>query len=177
MRRWFPCTHVRTSARTHLLACACTAFAACAQPSPAPQPSSAVTVNAPVAKTWTALVDVLGDRNVSITAIDRSSGIITAKSAELSRGDFLQLANCGSFTHQALIGGIGSGVARYNAVVRGDSTRASIKVTATYTGHTNHGADETCVSTGAWETALATDVKTRAEARAGATSPSSNGPD
>jgi hypothetical protein len=135
-----------------------------ATPTPAATPK-ALPVAASQQRTWNAVVGVLSDRNIPVKTMDKGSGFVTAELTGVSRGDFLKLADCGSFTHQALIGGVGSGIARYSILVRGDSVASTVKVSAKFTGLPNHGGVTDCTSRGIFEEALSADIKQRAEGK------------
>lgn len=133
-------------------------------PTTAPTPRTAVSVNAPFAKTWDAVIDVFSDRNIPIRTIDRASGLIATD--DLSVGsEGTEWADCGK-NNEAPIAPL---LATYNVLVRGDSTRSTVKVTVKWGSTTRLlggrpiGVD--CVTRGVWETDLETTIRARAEAK------------
>jgi predicted small lipoprotein YifL len=148
------------------------ALAACGQyvpPAPA-APRSGTTVNAPFAKTWEATVDVFAERNIQIKTIDRASGIIAAEPQSLTTIAADSLADCG---HSSTGGALQDRMARtesatWNVLVRGDSTKATVKATVRFAFVSGlNGQTYECSSTGRWEKALEQRVKSAAESKVG----------
>jgi len=136
--------------------------AACASaPIAAPiQPSG---INASFGKTWNSVVDILAERNIPVKTMDRSSGFVSAELASVSPTEIDKLANCGSTLAQIMTGNANaSGIARYNILVRGDSTKSTVKVTARFIKGGDSAVD--CPSNNVFEGQFQSEVKTRAEA-------------
>ena len=140
-------------------------------PEPA-TPRTATAVNASFGKSWDATIDVFAEKGISIETLDRASGLIVPAGRVYVPADLATidgLADCGK---------AGSGLAysptdvKYNVVVRGDSTQSTVQVRAFYRAER---APYECVSRGLFERATETDIKDRAEGRAGGRG-SSNGP-
>jgi hypothetical protein len=149
------------------------AASACVQYTPpAPASPRAVTeVPASFGKTWDAVIDVFAEENIPIQTMERASGFIAAahrlsvpaaKEYEATGHPF---ADCGKENDRFVMPQSGT----YNVVVRGDSARSTVRVTATYTG-APISADTTgpiasrwaCSSRGEWEAAFESDVRARA---------------
>lgn len=138
-------------------------------PPPPPTPREATSVSASFGKTWDAAIDVFGERDLSIRTIDRSSGLLIPS-------DYLfpdterrsQYANCG----KAFGNDILPTVAHFNVIVRGDSSRATVRVRAFYdhsksvrlSGDVQRDVGS-CTSTGQFETELESAIAARAEGR------------
>ena len=131
------------------------------------------TVNASFGRTWDAVIDVFAEENISIRTIERASGFIAAERTSIAydtREDEAygeRLADCGTFGPIRLM----PRSASYNIVVRGDSTRSTVRVTVKYL---NYGADRTrmvaqnereCSTRGVFEATTEESVKRRAETR------------
>lgn len=130
-------------------------------------------VAASFGRTWNALVDALLERGIPIRAIDRASGVVAAEAPRLTPAEALAYADCGRSRSGA--GGfrpraestsddgryLATG-AIYNIVVRGDSTAATVRVTARFTSTESPVG---CESRAVLERAVEADVKHRAEAR------------
>jgi hypothetical protein len=139
-----------------------------AVPSP-PAPRSGTSVQASFGKTWDATIDQFAERNIQIKTLDRASGLIVAEPQHVAEGQ-TDLADCGKFFGVAL----NPTDATWNVLVRGDSTRASVKATVRFVHVGEAGsvlATRTksdvleCSSKGTWETSLETTIKERAEAK------------
>lgn len=144
---------------------------ACGQyvpPAPA-APRSGTTVSASFGKTWDATVDVFAERNIQIKTIDRASGFIAAEPQSLTTIAADSLADCG---HSSTGGSLQDRMARsesatWNVLVRGDSTKATVKATVRFAFVSGlNGQTYQCSSTGRWEAALEQRVKSSAEAKA-----------
>ena len=149
------------NASTSAIVALVTAASACAAPPIAP-PLQPAGISASFGKTWNAVVDVLAERNIPVKTMDRSSGFVSAELASISATDFDKLANCGSTLSQLMTGSAtADGVARYNILVRGDSTTSTVKVTARFV----KGGDtaKECPSNNVFEGQFQTEVKGRAE--------------
>lgn len=127
-------------------------------------------VRASFAKTWEAAVDVFAERNIPIKTVDRASGLIVAEVQAVSVKDSVGLADCGS---NALGIKLWPDVATWNLLVRGDSTRATVKANVRFvmvTGSTRglfgteqQGTVTDCSTLGKWETDFETQLKAAAE--------------
>lgn len=118
-------------------------------------------INASVGKTWNAVIDVLSDGNIPVKTLDKSSGYVMAEVASVGILEEDKLADCGGF--MTSLGSSGPMIARYNIVVRGDSTTSTVKVTARFMKTGDIGKD--CPSKNTFEAKFQSDVKARAEAR------------
>lgn len=129
---------------------------------PAPlAPRSLTAVNAPFSRTWDAVIDVFADRNIPIATMDRASGFIAARPAVTGRADTLY-ADCGKAIGVKTL----PTAASYNLVVRGDSTRSTVKMTISFTQTSGEGAFATnkeCTSRGTLEAAVEQQIKAKAE--------------
>lgn len=131
------------------------ALTSCAtRPVPAPAP---LTVSASFGRTWDAVIDVFAERNIPVKTIERMSGFIATDALPVSdRRQASRWASCGSASPESVV---------YNVVVRGDSARATVNVTALWT---RSAGRVQCSSQQVWETAVEGDVKRRAERAPGA---------
>lgn len=148
----------------------CLAMAACVKIVP-PRPGvvrSGTMVAVSFAKTWEAVVDVYGDKNLPIRTIDRASGLLVGErlSVEYEPAD-PTLYDCGTVVEWTSRRTVPAERVAYNVIVRGDSTRSTVKVTPRWMTLTNGenelGGFRDCTSTGAWESAFEALVKERAE--------------
>jgi hypothetical protein len=134
------------------------ALAACASLPPAPPQRADTAVNASFGKTWDAVVDYFARSSIPVKTIDRSSGLIAAEATRLS-GDNSSYATCSNGFIKSTAQG-----ATFNALVRGDSTRSTVRVTATWMVATAPGALAVqCVTTDAWEKNFESAIKAKAE--------------
>ncbi len=142
--------------------------AACTPPAPAPAPALApaplapTTVTASFGKTWNAVVDLLSERNIPVKTMDRSSGFVAAEVSSVSNDELRKLSRgCTGFLAAMANGGDPpTGIARYNILVRGDSTSSTVKVTARFTGPQGD-----CATQNTFEAPFQREVKARAEAK------------
>jgi hypothetical protein len=132
-------------------------------------------VSASFGKTWDAVIDVFAVRNIPIRTLERVSGLIAAEPASVEGFDPRKehpWADCGTvdvggrngrtFTQPAS--------AFYNVRVKGDSARSSVLVTINWKHYATIGKERTlveCATRSVWETQLAEEIKTRAEADRG----------
>jgi hypothetical protein len=126
-------------------------------------------VTAPFSKTWDAVIDVFGERDLGIKTIDRSSGLIVPADYLIPESDRrFSYANCGK-----LLGSdIAPTVAHFNVIVRGDSSKSTVRVRAFYDhsksmglrGELQREAGD-CSSSGEFESQLETAIAARAEGR------------
>ena len=133
--------------------------AACTPPAPvtAPTPSA---INAGFPQTWNAIIDVLAEQNVPVKTLDKSSGFVVAELATMDMPTMEKFTTCGGFMDM-MVNSERSGVANYNILVRGDSAKSTVKVTARFT----HGST-VCGTKNVFESAFQQAVKGRAEAPA-----------
>src|SRR6266705_3775805 len=103
------------------------AIVGCSVQAPAPPvPRAGVTqVAASFSKTWDAVIDDFASQNVPIKTIDRTSGLIVAERLSVAR-DAGDVADCGT---DMMIGRLYPTSATYNVLVRGDSTKSTVRVT------------------------------------------------
>jgi hypothetical protein len=144
---------------------------ACMPPQPPPPPTVVppVEVAASFGTTWDAVIDHFAENNISIRTMDRSSGFIAAEPTRVgyqSPGS-AQLAHCGTNTLGEVIPPTD---ATYNIVVRGDSTRSTVRATVRFTYFTapsryTAGGTMECSSTGYWERIVVERIAARAEKR------------
>jgi hypothetical protein len=128
-----------------------------------PQP-----VAASFGKTWDAVVEIFAAKNMQIRTMDRSSGFIGAESVSVpsprEMPGLVKLADCGS---DPWYGAPRPTEATYSVLVRGDSSRSTVKVSVRWTRTDTH-AHQTptqveCTTLGVWESDLEGQVKQRAE--------------
>jgi hypothetical protein len=152
-----------------LFGSACTTYR---PPTVRTSPVPATAIESSVGRTWDAVVEYVAERLLAIEVIDRSSGLLAVatragfssptpppKTTLLVVGD-TAVANCGS---QGTIR-YGADQARYNILVRGDSTRSTVMVNAAF----KTPGIETyrwCVSTGRFEEVLGERIRVRAQRR------------
>ena len=145
-------------------------LAACTPTPPAPPAvRNGTTVQASFGKTWESVIDVFGERNISIKTLDRASGLIAAEPMTVGTKDET-LADCGKDWAGTVMYPTN---ATWNVLVRGDSTRSTIKANVRFIrvgsargfGNTNQ-VTEDCSTRGAWETAFEAQIKERAEKKA-----------
>jgi hypothetical protein len=108
-------------------------------------------------RTWNAVIDVLSEDNIPVKTLDKASGYVMAELSDVDSDTMNKFADCGSQLTKFLVGV--SGVARYNIVVRGDSTTSTVKVTAKFISR------DDCKSRNVFENEFQDAVKARAEAR------------
>lgn len=128
---------------------------ACASLPPAPQPRADTPVSASFGRTWDAVVDYFARSSIPIKTIDRTSGLIAAETTRLA-GDNSRYGVCinplRSFAPQG-----GS----FNVLVKGDSTRSTVRVTATWLAAPPVEAQ--CQTSDVWEKQFETAIKAKAE--------------
>lgn len=139
-----------------LLALAPALLAGCATIPPAPAPVRAATqVKASFDQTWAAAIDHFAEGNVPIATIDKASGLIATPELRVGPEESLKYADCGG---TKAMGPYVATQAMYNILVRGDSARSTVKVTASWSG-----GPIPCNTKGAWETETEAAIKARAE--------------
>jgi uncharacterized lipoprotein len=128
-------------------------------------------VAAPFARTWDTVIDALASRVIAIETLERASGLVVASSAAIpgrTRADStaaLLLADCGRDGKGLAVSVRGPYLpqrAKYNVVVRDRGEASTVQVTVVFSRTTGAQLTE-CTSTGAFERAFETAVKTRAE--------------
>lgn len=139
---------------------------ACARLPLPPQPQPAMPVNASAGKTWDAVIDVFGERNIPIKNMERVSGFISTDFLRAALAD-TSYADCG---RQFLGATIWPTLATYNVIVRGDSSASTVRVNVRWTSgdaalRSATGAGLECSTNGKWETAFEARVKAIAEAK------------
>jgi hypothetical protein len=145
---------LRSWAAVVLLLPACHSY----RPPAPPSPRDAVEVHASIARTWDAVIDLFGARNIPIRTIERASGIIATEPLIVG-AEGRTWADCG--TDQS--GRLRPNTAIYNVLVRGDGGSATVKATVRWTRVLAPGQGIQCSTTYVWERALENDVKARAE--------------
>jgi hypothetical protein len=124
---------------------------------PPPRPGTAV--NASFSKAWDATIDQFAERTIQIKTLDRSSGLIIAESQPVGASFRTELADCGTVNHQPIM----ATAATWNVLVRGDSTRTTVKATVRFVPALSSGL---CYSRGVWETEFEDLIRARAEGTA-----------
>lgn len=140
-------------------------------PTTAAAPRVGTEVSASFGKTWDAVIDVFAERNIGIKTLDRSSGLVVAENGSVRPADGKAWADCGKFP-SAMRGSPAeaatiASVATFNILVRGDSTRATVKATVQFSAPAlktvmNQPNGE-CVSLGIWEQGVEDQIKIRAQ--------------
>lgn len=151
--------------RRSISAALATALAGCVtQPISAPVPHESTVINASFGKTWDALIDQFAARNIPIKTIDRASGLVATDALKV--GNVGVVADCGTSMGTKLV----PTDATYNAIVRGDSVRTTVRVTVRWVRvgmsrafMNTDTVSEECSTNGTWETSLEQAVKSAAE--------------
>ncbi len=119
-------------------------------------------INASFDRTWDVVIDVLSEGNIPVKTLDKASGYVMAEVADVGSSEEDALADCGGWMRMRLTA-LGPMIARYNILVRGDSTTSTVKVRAefTKTGRSRWN----CPSKNTFETKFQSYVKEKAEAR------------
>ena len=143
-----------------------------------PAPREASEVEASIGHTWDAVIDIFAERNIPIRTIERVSGLIVTDPVALSPGLGQEWADCGTVNDSPSF----PDYAAYHVLVRGDTVRSTIKVTARWTSGVREGTSEgECTTTHVWEQNLEAEITRRAESgepiRRGADTPSAPTPD
>jgi hypothetical protein len=136
------------------------ALAACFSHTPPqpPTPRDATQVNASMGRSWDAVIDLFAARTIPIRTIERASGIIVME--QLSVGEEgIGWADCGKVAGIP----IAPNYATANVLVRGDSTRSTVKTTVRWVKSSIKERLIKCSTSHVWELALEAGVKTRAE--------------
>ena len=123
-------------------------------------------VNASMGRTWDAVIEQFATSNIPIRTIERASGLIATEQlsvpAQYYKGGYY---DCGSSLGTPNI----AKHAVYNALVRGDSSHATVRVSVKYSGEGRDVIAATvtsvdCTTQGRWETEFEAAVKAKAEA-------------
>lgn len=138
-------------------------------PEVSPTPRVGTEVAASFGKTWDAVIDVFSERNIGIKTLDRSSGLVVAETSRVPRENEKEWADCGtipgahpkSLAAAALV----AKTAQYNILVRGDSTRATVKATVQFKNPdlVMWAKTDECQSRGVWEKAAEEQISARAQ--------------
>lgn len=128
-------------------------------PAAAPAPRAITPVSSSFGRTWDAVIDVFGERNIPIKQMERVSGFIATDNIALSLEDqrmaraWAQCARGQPPTH-----------AVYNVIVRGDSASSTVKVSVKWEWALGRQMQFTsCSTTRIWEVCAEDDIKARAE--------------
>lgn len=132
-----------------------------------PVPHNAVDVSASFGRTWDALIDQFAARNIPIKTIDRSSGLIATDALKVD-ASVADASDCGKDWMSTTMSATD---ATYNALVRGDSTRSTLRVTIRWVragpsramGQAGTFVSEECSTRGTWESDFESRVKAAAE--------------
>lgn len=147
--------------------------ASLARPLPGRKPTN---VYASFGKTWSATMDYFAQSGRSVDTTDRSSGIIRADATTMPR-DKSHLGLCGNSHVESYWGGEHGGWhltrvyevppvgAPFIAVVRGDSTRATVSVTSQWMDLEGKKINCSTSSKTSWEQQSEATIQTRAERR------------
>lgn len=133
-------------------------LSACASLPPAPPVRNDTPVAAPFGRTWDAVVDYFARSSIPVKTIDRASGLIAAETTRLA-GNNSAFASCSNGLFSATPDG-----ASFNALIKGDSARSTVRVTANWIKPTPPGAMAVqCVTTDVWEKQFEAAIKAKAE--------------
>lgn len=134
-------------------------IAACATLPPAPATRPDTEVNASFGKTWDAVIDYFARGSIPIKTIDRASGIVAAEAQRLP-GDNSAYAVC----VQGVMGHANVEGASFNALIHGDSTHSTVRVTANWIPSAISQLNIHCQTTDVWEKQFESAIKAKAEA-------------
>lgn len=138
-------------------------------PTVVPVPRLGTEVAASFGKTWDAVIDVFSERNIGIKTLDRSSGLIVAENASVRVADAKEWADCGTLPgahpNSIAAAALNAKIARYNILVRGDSTRTTVKATVQFSAPDMRMWAQTdeCQSRGVWERGVEEQISTRVQ--------------
>jgi hypothetical protein len=139
-------------------------------PTVVPAPRVGTEVAASFGKTWDAVIDVFSERNIGIKTLDRSSGLIVAENASVRVADGKEWADCGTLPGAAAsslaVASLIAKIARYNILIRGDSTRATVKATVQFSAPgmmTMWAKTDECQTRGVWEKDVEEQISIRAQ--------------
>lgn len=132
-------------------------LAGCATLPPPPQERPDTPVTASFGRTWDSVVDYFARSSIPIKTIDRASGLIAAETTRLG-GDTRSYGVC-----QNALRTFSPQGGNFNVLVRGDSARSTLRVTATWIVTPPTVAE--CQTSDVWEKRFETAIKGRAEAQ------------
>ncbi|MEO8224846.1 MAG: hypothetical protein ABI661_08565 [Gammaproteobacteria bacterium] len=134
--------------------------AACARYTPPPPPArrDVTVVDAPLPTTWKAVVAMFAERNVPIRMLDRSTGVIVTEEQRLGT-EAAAWADCGRTGDRRL----GPTLARYNALVLGDSVGSTVKLTVSWSRVEGRSDVKDCSSLQQYEPGFESAAKALAE--------------
>lgn len=122
-----------------------------------PAPRSSREVEASFTNVWDAAIDVFSEQNIGIKTLDRASGLIVAETAAVDpyRDPRVNVwSECD--------GGLPPNRVAYNLVIRGDSTRATVKATALWQSKAYSDGTPRCISKGVWEESIEASIAAKA---------------
>lgn len=148
---------------------ACCATTGITPPQLVPVERNPQAIAASVDRTWNAAIDAFAANNIAIQTLDKASGLLVPRDvvyvSEQSE-EALRYADCGTYPRAAgggfVVAKITPSGARFNVVVRGDSSRATVLVRAFFSAAS---PPTSCVSRGAFEERMEAAIRARAEAR------------
>lgn len=129
----------------------------CASLPPAPAARGDTVVNASFGRTWDAVVEYFALASIPVKTIDRSSGLIAAETTRLA-GDNGRFADCANAVRHFSPEG-----ASFNALVRGDSARSRVRVTATWLATGGGAPGIACQTSDVWEREFEEAIRAKAE--------------
>lgn len=149
-----------------------TGLASCITPGPAVAPPPAVpreakTVGASFGETWNAVIERFAEDNIAIRTLERASGFIATEPMHVPAymNAAADWADCGS---APFAGRLYPNSTSFNILVRGDTTKSTVKASIRWTTTIGTGAYAQpfeCTSTGNWEAMLEEGIAARAENR------------
>ena len=122
-----------------------------------PAPRSSREVEASFSNVWDAAIDVFSQQNIGIKTLDRASGLIVAETAEVDGFRNLRVKEWSECD-----GGLSPNRVAYNLVIRGDSTRATVRASALWQSKAYSDGTPRCISKGAWEEGIEASIAARA---------------
>jgi hypothetical protein len=120
-------------------------------PEPGP-PSGPIAIDASAGRVWDAVVAMAAMQSITAATIDRSSGLYQTKPVDFESVGLIVAKDCPGSTFGASYG-------KLTILVRGDSTRSTVELSALFVGR----GSGLCTSTGRWERAAWREIKARAE--------------
>ncbi|MBP6670420.1 MAG: hypothetical protein KA180_13290 [Gemmatimonadales bacterium] len=129
---------------------------ACAAPPatlvPAPRPATVTAAS--FGHTWDAVIEHFAERSIPIRTLERASGIVITDPMRVDPDRGIEWADCGTGWVADRFPTAGS----FNVLVRGDSTSATVKVTARWVHE-----DKECASRDVFEKELEEAIRVRAQ--------------